>query len=245
MFHYFTNYYPVGVKLAILSILGYNLSMSEPELTPENPPESTAHHYVDNEMFQAAMLERRAAVDAAKEAGLEKPQVSEYIGTCIYQIARHLAYKSNFIGYSYRDEMISDGIENCLRYLDNYDPYNYAKPFAYFTQINYYAFVRRITREKKQAAIKGKMVTSMLWENQFDLQVHDEDGLFTNSMVEFMQQHSDVDTSVFDKKKPKKSKKSSEPSLAEFVEDPVIEELADPDFEGLPIPEDLLNDDDS
>jgi len=208
----------------------------------ETIPESAPHHYVDNEAFQAAMLERRAAVDAAKAAGIEKPQVSEYIGTCIYQIAKHLAYKANFIGYSYRDEMISDGIENCLRYVDNYDAYKYSKPFAYFTQINYYAFVRRIQKEKKQSAVKAKMIREIPFE-MFDLQAHDENGDFTHAFMDFLQQNDSTDTSAFDKKKPKKVKKSSEPSLAAFVEDPIEEELVDPEFEGLPVPDELLDDD--
>lgn len=211
------------------------------ERMSEDTPVDTSNHYVDNEKFQEAMLERRALVDEAKAAGKEKPEVSRYIGTCILQIAQHLAYKSNFIGYSYRDEMISDGIENCLRYLDNYDAYKYKKPFAYFTQINYYAFIRRIGREKKQSAIKSKLIRELPFET-FDLQKHDETGEFANAFMDFLQQNDNTDTTAFDKKKPKKSKKNTEPSLEEFVDEPVVEEV-DPEFEGIPLPEDMENDD--
>jgi hypothetical protein len=52
--------------------------------------------------------------------------------------------------------MISDGIENCLLYIDNFDPEKYSNPFAYFTQIIYYAFLRRIQKEKKHMYIRYK-----------------------------------------------------------------------------------------
>lgn len=84
------------------------------------------------------------------------PRVPEYIGMAIYMIATKLATKPNFSGYSYKDEMISDGIENCLMYLHNFDPDKSKNPFAYFTTIIYYAFLRRIQKEQKQQYIKQK-----------------------------------------------------------------------------------------
>lgn len=211
-------------------------------MSTENAP--PANHYVDNEKFQAAMLERRIAVDKAKELGLEKPLVSEYIGECIYEIARHLAFKSNFIGYSYRDEMIGDGIENCLRYIDNYDAYKYFKPFAYFTQINFYAFIRRIGREKKQAAVKAKLIREIPFE-AFHLQEHDENGEFTNAFIEFLQQNDSADTTAFDTPKKKgRKKKLVEPDLSDFVDEviPELPDVIDAEFEGVPIPEEILDD---
>src|SRR6056300_988739 len=126
-------------------------------------------HYVNNKEFLAAMIERRGQIKEAEERGEEKPRVSNYIGECIYKIATHLSYKPNFINYSYREEMISDGIENCLQYLDNFNPDKSSNPFAYFTQIIYYAFLRRITKEKKQTYIKGKMIQELPME-LFDVQ---------------------------------------------------------------------------
>ena len=105
--------------------------------------------YVNNADFLAAIVEMRAKKKEAEEKGLPKPIVSNYIGECILKIATHLSYKPNFINYSYRDEMISDGIENCLQYIDNFDPTKSNNPFAYFTQIIWYAFLRRIAKEKK------------------------------------------------------------------------------------------------
>ena len=88
----------------------------------------------------------------------ERPQVTNYIGECFVKIANHLAYKSNFVNYTFRDEMILDGIENCLTYMDNFDPAKSKNPFAYFTQIIYYAFIRRIQKEKKQLLKPLKVV---------------------------------------------------------------------------------------
>ena len=93
---------------------------------------------------------------STEKDGVEKPRVTEYIGECIYKIATRLSTKPNFINYSYRDEMIADAIENCLMYFENFDPKKSKNPFAYFTQIVYYAFIRRISKEKKQQYVKYK-----------------------------------------------------------------------------------------
>jgi hypothetical protein len=113
-----------------------------------------ANHYVDNQEFLEAMVKFRNAVLEAKIIDAKRPQVSDYIGECFIQIATHLSYKPNFINYTFRDDMISDGVENCLQYIDNFDPAKSTNPFAYFTQIIYYAFLRRIQKEKKQLYIK-------------------------------------------------------------------------------------------
>ena len=113
-------------------------------------------HYVNNADFLAAIVEMRAKNKEAEEKGLPKPIVSNYIGECILKIATHLSYKPNFINYSYRDDMILDGVENCIQYIDNFNPDKSNNPFAYFTQIIYYAFLRRIQKEKKQLYVKYK-----------------------------------------------------------------------------------------
>ena len=95
----------------------------------------------------------------AEETGAPTPQISNYLGECILKIANHLSYRPNFINYTYREEMISDGIENCLQYIDKFDPAKSKNPFAYFTQIIYYAFIRRITKEKKQQSTKETTVS--------------------------------------------------------------------------------------
>ena len=112
-------------------------------------------HYVDNAKFLEAMKEWKDQCRDAEETGDEKPRISNYIGECFLKIANGLSYRPNFINYSYKQEMISDGIENCLQYIHNFDPDKSKNPFSYFTQIIYYAFIRRIQKEKKQAHIKN------------------------------------------------------------------------------------------
>ena len=107
-------------------------------------------HYVNNADFLKALVDYRDACAEAKKSNIEDPQIPNYIGECFYKIADHLSRKPNFISYSFRDEMIADGIENCLMYFRNFDPDKSTNPFAYFTQIIYYAFLRRIQKEKKE-----------------------------------------------------------------------------------------------
>jgi len=118
-------------------------------------------HYVNNKEFLAAMIEYREQVNEAEKKGEPKPRVSNYIGECFVKIANHLAYKSNFVNYTFREEMILDGIENCITYIHNFDPEKSKNPFAYFTQITYYAFLRRIQKEKKQLDTKYRYIQSL------------------------------------------------------------------------------------
>ena len=124
--------------------------------------------YVNNKEFLASMTEYRTARVAAEEAGETPPRVSNYIGECFVKIANHLAYKSNFVNYTFREEMILDGIENCITYINNFDPAKSSNPFAYFTQITYYAFLRRIQKEKKQLDAKYRYIQSLDLQNMMD-----------------------------------------------------------------------------
>jgi hypothetical protein len=118
--------------------------------------EKKPKHYVNNADFLASLIEYKRVCDEAKENNKADPQIPNYIGECFLKIAEHLSRKPNFISYSFRDEMIADGIENCLMYFRNFDPNKSKNPFAYFTQIIYYAFLRRIMKEKKQLYVKYK-----------------------------------------------------------------------------------------
>jgi len=122
----------------------------------EKMTEKKPKHYVNNTDFLNALIEYREKCDIAKKEGKQDPQIPNYIGECFLKIAEHLSRKPNFISYSFRDEMIADGIENCLMYFRNFDPLKSKNPFAYFTQIIYYAFLRRIMKEKKQLYVKYK-----------------------------------------------------------------------------------------
>jgi hypothetical protein len=113
-------------------------------------------HYINNADFLKALIDYRAACDEAKRNDKQDPIVPNYIGECFIKIAEHLSRKPNFVSYSFRDEMIADGIENCIMYFRNFNPDKSTNPFAYFTQIIYFAFLRRISREKKQLYVKYK-----------------------------------------------------------------------------------------
>ena len=115
-------------------------------------------YYVNNKEFLAAITEYRAKVHRARELGKPRPRVTNYLGECFLKIATHLSYKPNFVNYMFREDMICDGIENCLQYIDNFNPEKSSNPFAYFTQIIYYAFLRRIQKEKRQLEIKSKIL---------------------------------------------------------------------------------------
>jgi len=115
-------------------------------------------HYVNNKEFLLALIEYRRQLSLAQERGDPKPQITNYLGECFLKIATHLSFKPNFVNYIFKDDMISDGIENCVMYIHNFDPEKSQNPFAYFTQIIHYAFLRRIQKEKKQLEIKNKIL---------------------------------------------------------------------------------------
>jgi hypothetical protein len=121
-------------------------------------PRAKSEHYVNNKEFLEAIIEYREAVADAASKDLPKPRITNYIGSCFLKIATHLSYKPNFVNYMFREDMISDGIENCIQYIHNFNPEKSRNPFAYFTQIIHYAFLRRIQREKRQLDIKTKIV---------------------------------------------------------------------------------------
>lgn len=124
-------------------------------------------HYIDNQEFLSALIVYKKKVAVASEKGIDKPRVSNYIGSCFLKIANHLSYRPNFINYMYKDDMICDGIENCIQYIDNFDPEKSKNPFAYFTQIVYFAFLRRIHKEKRQLEIKEKIIEKSGYDQLF------------------------------------------------------------------------------
>ena len=147
-------------------------------------------YYVDNKKFLAAMIEFRNEVQHCEAEGKPRPMVPMYVAECIMKIATHLSYKPNFVNYSFRDEMIADGIENSLQYIDNFNPEKSQNPFAYFTQIIYYAFLRRIQKEKKHLYSKYKLSEHMnIFGETTDRQSHDyginyDDGIKYNEWTE-------------------------------------------------------------
>ena len=164
-----------------------------------------AEHYVNNKEFLAAMVEYKKSVDKAQKAGKKNPRVPDYVGECFLKIANHLSYRPNFINYTFRDDMISDGIENCLQYLNNFNPEKSNNPFAYFTQIIYYAFIRRIQKEKKQTTIKHKLIMDSNYDD-VALQPGD-DAEFKNQFRDFLQKNLKMEDTQ-PKKVEKKKKKT-------------------------------------
>jgi DNA-directed RNA polymerase specialized sigma subunit len=145
-------------------------------------------HYVDNKKFLEAMIEHRDKCEKSEKQGKTKPVVTNYIGECFLKIANHLSYRPNFINYTFRDDMISDGIENCLQYMNNFNPEKSKNPFAYFTQIIYYAFIRRIQKEKKQIQIKSKLIANAGVENMMD-QLQGDDQQYQSQLLDYLQKN--------------------------------------------------------
>ena len=154
-----------------------------------------SEHYVNNKEFLAAIIEYKRQVREAAEKEFpgitdqelktwkspNKPRITNYLGECFLKIATHLSYKPNFVNYMFREDMISDGIENCVQYIHNFDPEKSKNPFAYFTQIIHYAFLRRIQKEKKQLDIKTKIIE----RTGFDEVMMVDDSLLSGSSSDY------------------------------------------------------------
>ena len=117
-----------------------------------------SEHYVNNKEFLAAIIAYKDSIVLAEKRGEPKPRITNYLGECFLKIATHLSYKPNFVNYMFKDDMVCDGIENCVQYINNFNPEKSKNPFAYFTQIIHYSFLRRIQKEKKQLEIKTKII---------------------------------------------------------------------------------------
>ena len=169
--------------------------------------------YVNNKDFLAAMITYREDVNKAKEKNKDRPIVPTYVGECIMKIATHLARKPNFVNYTFKEEMISDGIENCLQYIDNFNPDKSNNPFAYFTQIIYFAFLRRIQKEKKNLFVKIKLSEHKnLFETTVEKHEHDtggNDGRFKDEIKvsEWTQEYMNRFIDDFEQNKRRKIKK--------------------------------------
>ena len=178
-------------------------------------PRAKSIHYVDNKKLYAEMVIYLDAVKEAEESDSGRPRVPEYIGECLLKISTRLSTKPNFINYTYRDEMISDGIENCINYIGNFNPEKSTNPFAYFTQIIYYAFLRRIPREKKQLYIKHKSLErSVVFDELATTDGNPEQGdqgayinLNTDYMNDFV---ANFERKEEEKKEARKKKKAEE-----------------------------------
>lgn len=194
--------------------------MSEPKTRP---------HYVDNKKFGAALVDYAAIVEKAKSENQPIPVVPNYIAECFLKIAEGLSHKVNFIRYTYREEMVMDAVENCLRAITNYNPNAETRTgtqnaFSYFTQICFFAFLRRIEKEKKQQDIKFKFIEQSGIE-EFIASVEGDDThgeqAFIDSLRERIGRIKEKDAQI--KEFAKKEKKNK--SLELFMTDSMVEEL--------------------
>ena len=178
----------------------------------------SSQHYVDNKRLYGEMLHYINALNEAKQNGLtgnELPRISNYIGKCIFLIAQKLATKPNFASYSFKDEMISDGIENCLMYIHNFNPDKSTNPFAYFTQIIFYAFLRRIQKEQKQSYIKHKALVNSSINNTLVNMGSEDAGHFS---VVYAQLDTDKSANLINKfEKPKPVKEKPKSGVEKFM----------------------------
>lgn len=163
-------------------------------------------HYIDNKKFFQEMVKWKKDWDHAVTNDLKKPQCTTYLGECFVKISNHLAYKSNFVNYTFRDEMILDGIENCLRYADRFNPEKSNNPFAYFTQITYYSFIRRIKKEARQTETKLNYLASIDLQQLLD-EIEGDSGNY--EYLKWVQEQ--IDSNAKDKKEISKVSETAQP----------------------------------
>ena len=130
-------------------------------------PKRKRNNFIDNKEFYAAFVEFRKACDEATEKGEPRPIVPRYIGKCFLDIAEHLSMRPNFSNYMYRQDMVMDAVENCVVYCHRFDPEKSKNPFSYFTQVCWYAFLRRIGKEKRQIEVCDKIIAKSGFEEFF------------------------------------------------------------------------------
>jgi hypothetical protein len=180
---------------------------------------SKQKHYINNEDFLKALVDYKTNCVEAEKQNKPKPKIPNYIGECFMKIAEGLSHKPNFINYTYRDEMMADGIENCLMYFENFDHSKSKNPFAYFTQVIYFAFLRRIQKEKKQLYVKYKATEMYGILDEFEM-MESEDGttrqfeLYDN-IAEFIETYEEARNA----KKAEKDAAKKPKGLEKFIEE--------------------------
>ena len=164
-----------------------------------------AKHYVDNKkFFTEILIYKSQCVEAEKEGNL-KPRIPPYLGECLYKIAFRLSLKPNFVNYTFREDMVADGLEKCITYFNNFNPEKSTNPFAYFTQIIYYAFLTRINSEKKHLYIKQKTLENFYFEGMLAEQGAGEDDRNVN--VDLDNDYMQNLVATYDKKQAEKKEK--------------------------------------
>lgn len=178
-------------------------------------------HYIDNPKFFEAMCAWKILVNEAKDREEEKPPVTDYIAECFMLISEHLSYKPNFINYTYRDDLLSDGIENCLNYAHNFNPEKSKNPFAYFTQIIYFSFIRRINKENKNIHLKYKLISDNGILERIGSYDNPEDMQHIESYVSYLKKNTNYEEFLLkdaEKKEAARKEKEHNNSLDKFMD---------------------------
>ena len=169
-----------------------------------------SEHYVNNKEFFAAIVAYKLEILEAEKLGKPKPRITNYLGECFLKIATHLSYKPNFVNYMFKDDMVCDGIENCVQYINNFNPEKSQNPFAYFTQIIYYTFLRRIQKEKKHLYTKYKLTDEVsVMGLDRSSQEHDTDTYINSKTSEWSREHVDVFIESFEESKRRKKNRNT------------------------------------
>ena len=163
-------------------------------------------HYVDNDKFFLEIKKWKQRVIDAREVDESDPPSTEYMGECFLKISENLAWSPNFINYTFRDDLVSDGIDNCLLYAHNFNPEKSKNPFSYFTQIIHHAYIRRITKEKKQKHIKYRIIEEEQLKEQLELSIED---IANHSLAKQYKKYIDSHEKYAVNPQPKKTKKKS------------------------------------
>jgi len=210
----------------------YNGIYYEMEIPMTKIAKKKSVHYVNNAEFSQAVVDYVTLANQAKIQEIEAPMIPTYIAKCFLRIAEGLSHKHNFIRYTYREEMVMDAVENCLKAINNYNletATRTGKPnaFAYFTQITWYAFLRRISKEKKQQDIKMKFITRATIEDLVD--GFDATDVGANEIMSYIDQlkeridkvkTQDKEVKDFAKEEKKRKKRAihADSDLTEFLE---------------------------
>jgi hypothetical protein len=177
-------------------------------------------HYVNNKKLLEELTIHHNLVKEAKANGTKKPRISNYVGECIMLIAKKLCNRPNFMNYPFKEEMIGDGIENCLMYIDNFDPAKSSNPFAYITQIIYFAFVRRITKEKRHLYTKHKLIQNFVIHGE-NYEQNEWDEIIQQTYVE--NEHMGEFVRTFEEGLARKKKEKEKIGIEKFIEEDIQE----------------------
>jgi hypothetical protein len=137
-------------------------------MTVAAPKRKKRNMFLDNAKFYQALIDYRKQREEAEGSGKPKPRIPNYIGKCFVDIAEHLSMRPNFSNYIFREDMVMDAVENMVVYVANFDPERSKNPFSYFTQVAWYAFIRKIAKEKKQISICDKMIENCDYDQFFE-----------------------------------------------------------------------------